>query len=164
MQPSIMKSARLNGLIMGLLFSINFLLSISKITVLMVFSYFVMSLILVGIYRMAIRFRDVENAGVITFGRVYSFIVLTFFFAALISSAVKYIYFQFINPQYLETLLQESMKVMEALKFPFDKANMEQMQDIMKPATFSLQYIWMNVILGSIVGLVMAPFISKKAV
>jgi len=162
MQPNILKSAMLNGLIMGVVFSLNFLLSISKIPSLTLLSYVVVTFILVGMYKLSIRFRDVECEGVITYGKAYSFILLTFFFAAIISSVVKYVYFQFINPAYLEQLLQDSMKALETLKFPIDEAAYEQMGKMMKPASFTLQYIWLNVLMGSFVGLIMAVFIKKE--
>jgi len=162
MQPNILKSAMLNGLIMGVLFSLNFLLSISKIPSLTLLSYVVVTFILVGMYKLSVRFRDVECEGVITYGKAYSFILLTFFFAAIISSVVKYVYFQFINPDYLEQLLQDSMKALETLRFPIDEAAYEQMGKMMKPASFTLQYIWLNVLMGSFVGLIMAAFIKKE--
>lgn len=152
----------LNGLIMGVLFSLNFLLSISKIPSLTLLSYVVVTFILVGMYKLSVRFRDVECEGVITYGKAYSFILLTFFFAAIISSVVKYVYFQFINPDYLEQLLQDSMKALETLRFPIDEAAYEQMGKMMKPASFTLQYIWLNVLMGSFVGLIMAAFIKKE--
>lgn len=98
MQPNIIKSSMSNGLILGILFSINFLLSITKITPLVLISYGLMTFILVVTYRTAIRFRDKECLGEINFGKAFSFIILTYFFAALISSVVKYVYFQFIDP------------------------------------------------------------------
>jgi hypothetical protein len=150
-----------NGLILGILFSINFLLSISKTVPLVLISYALISIILVVTYRMTIRFRDKECSGEITFGKAFSFIILTYFFAALISSVVKYVYFQFINPNYLLELLNESMKAVEMLKLPIENAPYEQMEKMMKPATFSLQYIWMNVLCGTFIGLIMAPFIKK---
>lgn len=150
-----------NGLAVGILFSINFLLSISKITPLVLISYGLMGIILVVTYRTTIRFRENECSGEITFGKAFSFIILTYFFAALISSVVKYIYFQFINPEYLSKLLNESLKAVEMLRLPIENATYDQMENMMKPATFSLQYIWMNVLLGTLIGLTMAPFIKK---
>lgn len=161
MQPNIIKSAMLNGLIMGVLFSINFLCSISKITAIIILSYALMIYILVAIYRSSIKFRDVECKGVISYSKAFSFVLLTFFFAALISSIVKYVYFQFINPGYLETMFQESMKMLEKMKFPMEEESMKQVETMLKPASFSLQYIWVNVFLGSLIGLIMAVFIKK---
>ena len=111
---------------------------------------------------MVIRFRDVECEGVISFWKAFSYILLTFFFAAIISSVVKYIYFQYINPAYLEEMFQESMKLMEKLKFPMNDASIAQMETIMKPASFTLQYIWVNVFVGTLVALVMSGFVKKE--
>lgn len=162
MQPNIIKSSMTNGLILGILFSLNFLLSISKITPLVLISYGLMTFILVLTYRFTIRFRDKECLGEINFGKAFSFIILSYFFAALISSIVKYVYFQFIDPEYLPKLLNDSLKAVEMLNLPFESTSYEQMEQMMKPATFSLQYIWMNVLLGTLIGLVMAPFIKKE--
>jgi Protein of unknown function (DUF4199) len=161
MQPSIIKSAMFNGLIMGVMFSINFLFSISKITALALLSYVLITIILVGIYKLAIRFRDEECKGEISYWKSFSYILLTFFFAAIISSVVKYVYFQYINPAYLEQMFQESMKLMEKMKFPMNDASVAQMETIMKPASFTLQYIWVNVFVGTLVALVMSGFVKR---
>lgn len=161
MQPNIIKSTMTNGLILGALFSANFLLSISKSIPLTLLSYGIMIFILVFTFQSAKRFRDKENEGFASFGKIFSFILLSFFFAALISSIVKYVYFQFINPEYLSVLLNESMKAIEMMKLPVSGDAYDQMERIMKPATFSLQFVWMNVFFGAITGLLMAPFIKK---
>ena len=161
MQPNIIKSTMLNGLIMGGLFSLNFLFSVSKITFLGILSYVLISIILMGIYKMALKFRDEDCKGEITYWKAFSFILLTFFFAAIISSVVKYIYFQYINPDYLAQMFEESMKMMESMNFPMNDASVEQMESILKPASFTLQYIWINVLMGSIVGLIMSGFVKK---
>ncbi|MDD3321838.1 MAG: DUF4199 domain-containing protein [Paludibacter sp.] len=162
MQPNIIKSAMTNGLILGVLFSVNFLLSVSKSIPLVLLSYGLMAFILVLTFQFSKRFRDKECNGIISFGKSFSFILLSYFFAALISSIVKFIYFQFINPEYLSKLLNESMKAVEMLKLPIDSASYEQMEGMMKPATFSLQFVWLNVFMGTIIGLIMSPFIKKE--
>jgi hypothetical protein len=161
MQPNIIKSAMLNGLIMGVLFSINFLCSLSQITAIILLSYILMIYILVAVYRSTVKFRDVECNGVITYSKAFSYVLLTFFFASLISSIAKFVYFQFVNPNYLDTIFQESMKMLQKMKFPIDDESMKQVESMLKPASFSLQFIWINVFIGSLVGLIMAVFIKK---
>ncbi len=151
-----------NGLILGILFSANFLLSVSKSVPLTLLSYVVMIYILVFTFQSAKRFRDKESEGYITFWKSFSFILLSFFFAALISSIVKYFYFKFINPEYLSMLLNESMKAIETFKLPITSDAYDQMEAMMKPATFSLQFVWMNVFFGAIVGLIMSPIIKRE--
>ena len=162
MQPSITKSAMYNGLIMGVIFSINFLFSVSKITSLVLLTNVIAILIIIGIYRLAIRFRDTECNGIITYSKAFSLILLTFFFAAIISSVVKFVYFQFINPDYLDQMFQETMKVLNKMKFPVNDEMINQTKSMLKPVNYTFVYIWTNVFFGLIVGLIMAAFIKKE--
>lgn len=162
MQRNNVKSAMNSGLIMGVLFSINFLLSITKNTAFILLSYALAAIIVVAMYNMSIRHRDHECEGAISYGKAFLYILLTFFYAAIISTVVKYIYFQFINTSYLENMFQESMKIMQKMKFPMDDMTIEQTEKIYKPASFSLIFIFTNVLMGSIVGLIMAAFVKKE--
>lgn len=162
MHRNIIKSAMNSGLIMGGIFSVNFILSVSKITALMLMTYVVAIFIITTMYHMSIRFRDKECEGAITYGKAFLYILFTFFYAALISSIVKYIYFQFINPAYLANMFQESMKMMEKLKFPVTDDSSSQMESMLKPVNYSFLYIWMNIIMGTLVGLIMAAFVKKE--
>jgi len=162
MQVNIMKSAMKSGLILGVLFSINFLLSIPSNAFTGILTYVVIAAILVVTHRLSVQLRDNECGGYITYGRVFSFILLSFFYGAIISSLVKFIYFQFVNPEYLANIYNESMLMMEKIGFPIDSMVEESVRTLLKPATFSLQYIWVNTLLGVFVGLIMAAFIKKQ--
>jgi len=151
-----------NGLILGVIFSVNFLISTSKVSALILLTYIIATVIVIAIYKFAIRFRDTECEGAISYGRSFLYIILLFFYASLISTVVKYIYFQFINPSYLESMFQDTMKLMEALKFQLKSDELAQTESMFKPLSFSLLYIWSNVIMGGIVALVMAAFIKKE--
>jgi len=162
MQPSITKTAMFNGLIMGVIFSVNFLFSVSKITTLVLLTNMMAVFIVVGMYRMTIRFRDTECKGIITYWKAFSFILLTFFFAAIISSVVKYVYFQYINPGYLDEMFQETMKLLNSMKFPINDAMIDQTKSMLKPVSYTFVFIWTNVFMGLIVGLIMAAFVRKE--
>lgn len=157
-----MKSAMQNGLILGVIFSINFLLSTSKITTLILLTYIIAIVIVATIYKFTIRFRDDESNGVITYGKAFKYIIYLFFYAALISTVVKYVYFRFINTAYLETMFQETMKMMEMLKVPMSNAEIDQTEKMFNPLSFSLLYIWSDIIMGALVGLIMAAFVKKE--
>lgn len=161
MQLNIMKSAMQSGLILGLIFSCNFLLSVSNINALMALTYVVAAFIVYYIYKVSIKFRDTECAGAISYGKSFLFIILLFFYAALISTVIKYVYLRYINTTYLETIFQESMKLIQSMKLPMKAADLEQTENMFKPLNFSLLYIWSNVILGTFVALIMAAFIKK---
>lgn len=159
----------MNGLVLGILFSLNFWCSTSKQIVPLLLSYAIIVVIIVLIYRMAVRFRDVENGGYISYWNVFNFTVLTFFFAAIISTLFKIIYTTYINPDYLQMVLQESIKQMEQNRSLFEKLGVpmnddyyEELEKQMKPVRFSLQTIWLNVFSGLVVGFIMGGIVKKQ--
>jgi hypothetical protein len=118
---------------------------------------------------MAVRYRDMENGGFISYWNVFNFTVLTFFFAAIISTIFKIIYTKYINTEYLTYVFQESLKQLELNRSLFEKLNIpvednyyEELEKQLKPVRFSIQTIWMNVFSGVIVGLILGGFVRKK--
>ncbi len=103
-----------------------------------------------------------ECEGAITYGNSLTYIILSFFFAALIGAAVKYFYVGFINKEYLETLLQETYKIMDMMKFPVTEEAYDQIEKMMSPVGFAIQSIWANVLLGLLLGLIMSIFTRKE--
>lgn len=162
MQQSLARATMTNGLILGALFSANFLVSLSKTFIGSILSLALFVLILFFTYKSSVKNRENNLLGEITYIQAVLFIVLSFFYAGIISSIVKFVYFQFINPEYLSLILDEGLRVMEQMKFPVDPEAYEQIKDLLKPASFSLQYIWMNTILGILTGAIMAIFIKKE--
>lgn len=168
MQDNIFKSTMTNGLIMGVLFFVNFLLTGSKILPLVLLSYLVMALIIVLMHKMTKRYRDVDCGGTIKYWKVFNYVVLTFLFAAVIASVFKIIYLQYINPEYLPALFEEGMRqieenrsIFEKLNLPLDDDYFSTLEKTMRPVTYSIQTIWVNVLLGFALGLILG-FILKK--
>ncbi len=161
MKQNIVKSAMHGGLILGGLFSLNFILSVTKITALALLTYAIAAYIVVLMYKLSVRFRDNECEGSISYGKALLYILLTFFYAALISTVVKFVYFQFINTAFLENMFQETMKTMQMMKFPMNDASVSQVQSMFKPASFSMVYVITNLIMGLVVGVIMAAFVKK---
>ena len=162
MQNNTIKSSMINGLIMGGLFTANFLITASKNSILGLVSLVITGFIVYMMYRMAIKFRDNECEGTITYGKSLSYIVLTFFFGTLIVAVVKFFYVQFIDKEFLDNLLQESFKVIESFKIPMDDEKYDQMEKMMSPLGFVAQTIWANLIYGTITGLILSFFIKKE--
>lgn len=162
MKTNPFKHAMTWGLVLGVAFSFNFILSSSSSTWLGLLSYLVIAGILYLTYRFTCHYRNTECDGAITYGQGLSYIILLYFFASIISSIFKYVYFQFINPEYLTNIYDQTMLVMEQLKMPITDELASDMESVLKPATFSLQYIWINTMLGVFVGLVMAVVTKKE--
>lgn len=161
MQVNIMKSAMKSGAILGILFSINFLLSIPTNTFTDILSYFVVAAILFVTYRLSVQFRDKECEGYITYGKAFTFILLSFFYASIISAFVKLIYFQFINTDFLPNFFNEYMLTLESIGYPVELVE-DTMRSLFKPASFSLLSISANLFSGVFVGLIMSAFVKKE--
>jgi hypothetical protein len=164
MQPNTMKSAMQNGLIMGVIFSINFLLSTQKNSTLILLTYVIAIIIVTLLHKQVIKFRDEECNGIISYRKAFSYIILVFFYAALISTPIKYIYVRYISPEFLTVLFQDTIKMFEALKIQMSSSEIEQSELIFKPLNFTLLYIWSNIILGTFTGLIMAIFVKKNKI
>jgi hypothetical protein len=158
MQPTMMKSAMQNGLIMGLLFSINFIcIALNN----QYFSFIFATLILLTTFRLTVCFRDSENEGQITYKKAYNYIVLLFFYASIISCVVKFVYTQFIDTLFLDKLLQIQLSNFKTMNMSLTDSYITMFSKMFKPAAFSLESILENVFRGMLVGLIMAFFIKK---
>ncbi|MDO9152742.1 MAG: DUF4199 domain-containing protein [Paludibacter sp.] len=162
MTQNIVKSSMINGLIMGVIFSINFLISLPKNSLLGFLSMVIAGIIVLLMYRMAVKFRDTECEGKITYSKTLSYIILTFFFGALIAGAVKFFYVQFVDKEYIDRLLQDSHMIIDSFKIPMDEEKYQQLEKMMSPVGFAVQTIWVNLIYGTITGLIMAFFVKKS--
>jgi len=162
MQSNIVKSAMSYGLVLGVLFSVKFLLGLFNNVWLGLSGYFVIAAILVATYKMSVRFRDNDCEGIISYGKAFSLIVQMFFFAAIISAFVKYIYFQFINPDILESLLQQVLLMYETLSIPITDELYEAGSVLFTPIPVTMLLSLSNLFLGALTGIIMAIFIKKE--
>lgn len=113
MQPNMMNPAMRNGLILGVLFSTNFFLTVSGVPALALFSYLVTGLIIYFTHRFTVQFRDVDSGGSISFGRAYGFVLLQYIFATIISSFTKYFFLRFSKSTFLEDMYNQNMITLE---------------------------------------------------
>ena len=162
-RPDLFRHTMRYGLFMGALFSANFLLSTLGGIGGMI-SYFVMGAIIYFTYNFTVLFRESECNGELTYGKGLRYVLLLYFFAAIISSVVKYVYFNWVNPEYLSNLLNQSMQVFESMSMPEEQmtTSINLLNKMMSPAFYAMQTLWMNVFMGLLVGLVMAAFTKKE--
>lgn len=162
MQQNITKSAKFNGLIVGVLLSLKFILSVQKFNFLTFLALFISVFIIVALYRMAIRFRDFDNGGTITYKQALLHIFLIYVFGSIISSFVILIYTTFVNPNYLSTLLDMLLKTYDSFKFPIDDKSYKFLEMIYKPAPFAIMNVISSLFVGGFWGLILAGFVKKE--
>ena len=165
MQKKIAKSAMQNGLIMGGLLSLKFLFSTQKNELLLFLSLALSALIIVVLYTTAIRFRKNECDGAIQYGQAFSYIFKIYIYGSIIASLVILIYTKFIDPAFLETLLNQSLifskKLSELLNIKTDESAINITTAFYKPASFALVNIFMSIIAGAFWGVILAAFVKK---
>lgn len=162
MQSTLTKSAMINGLVIGLFLSLKFLLSTQESTLLVSLGLVISVLIIFILFRNAIKFRDVEFDGIISYGKAFSYILQVYFYGSIISSLVMFIYTSYFDQVYLEMYLDKVMKFYHDINYQIDDRNYKIMESIFKPAPFALTNIFSSIFAGAFWGLILAAFVKKE--
>ncbi len=163
-KTNILNSAMRNGLILGILFSLNFGLSVVQNPYLGLLSNLVVALIIYLTYRLTVRFRDKENSGILSFGKGFLYVFLLFFFASIISAGVKYVYLQFINTNHLSNILNMTMQVMEQVMPNVPEEMYDATEKMLTPINYVLMTSWSNLLASLFVGVVIGLIVKKEEI
>lgn len=161
MQSKIAKSAMVNGLIVGLLLSLKFLLSAQKLSFYGFLGLVVSISVVFVLYKMAIDFRDKELDGIITYKHAFRHIFQIYFYGCIISSMVILLYTKYISPDYLDNYLGIILKFYHNVNFPMDEKSTKVLETFFTPAPFAITNIFSGVIGGAFWGLILAAFVKK---
>ncbi len=142
------------GLLVGVCFIVNFFLSVPNILVLSLLTWVLNIFILYFVYRITCNYRDRECGGQIRYGQVFSYVILLMFFAALIAGVVKFIFLQFISPDYLSSLFNQTMLQLESIGLDMPADFTDEFQNMMQPIQYTFQSITADCFLGCILGLI----------
>lgn len=163
MQANFIRPAMNYGLIIGALFSFNFLLSVSSNPYAGLISNIIIILIPVFFYKVTVRLRANECEGVITFHQAFHFIVRIVIYGTLISALTKYIYVRFINPEYSDILFERSLQMLtELVKTPVGQEEQEAMREMYRPMNFTCVISIGVYLAGVVMALILAAIIKKE--
>lgn len=162
MQPTMTNSAMRNGLILGVLFTVNFLISASGVAMLGLLSYLITALIIYYTYRFTVNFRDKESEGFISFARAYWYVLLLFIFASIVSSFTKYFYLKFFGTAFLENMFNQNIAVFEQIMPSVPEKMYDTMEILTNPEMFTIMTAWTNMFLAIIFGLIIAAMVKKE--
>lgn len=162
MQSNMTSSAMRSGLILGVLFSANFFISVSGIPALGLLSYLLVGLIVFYTYRFTVHFRDTELEGAISFARAFLYVLLMCLFASVISSFAKYFYLKFSKSTFLEDMYNQNITTLEQI---MPAAVTDEMYDAVEmltnPQGYTMMTAWTNMILALIIALIIAGIVKK---
>ena len=162
MDENIKKSAMLNGLIIGGLMSLKFLLGTSKVGFISFFPLVLSVGILLFMYRFVVAYRDKEKGGILSYGQAFRLLFHIYFYGSIILSLIILLYSTFINKAYLEGMENEVLKMYETLNFPIEDSMVDMMSTMYKPAPFAMLNLFAGVLGGLFWGLILAAFVKKE--
>lgn len=149
------------GLQIGACLGIAFILSAIGKTGLAVAAWLIQIMVLVFAYRYARHYRDTECGGKMRYSQAFSYILLLFFFAALVGGLIKFLYMQYIDPTFLERMFSESMLLFEQMGLELPAEQIAQVETLMTPINYTLQVIMGDCLLGLLLGLVYGLFLKR---
>ncbi len=161
MKSDAIKHSMYYGLILGATFILNFFLSQASGILWKIVQMFVVFSIPFLVFYITKNFRDEVNEGVMGYGAAFFYGVQLFFYASMVSSAFKYLYFRFIDPKFLKELFAQMMSLMEQMSFPVTDEIVDAMKQLFTPIGMSMQYMWLDVTVGVFVSLIVAIFVRK---
>ncbi|MEG1617809.1 MAG: DUF4199 domain-containing protein [Bacteroidales bacterium] len=113
-------------------------------------------------------FRDQQNEGVLSFANAWNLSILLIFFASLIEAITQYVYFQFINPEFISTQIAQATQVLETLNETQQSGQVHELvesfkkADIPSPIQMAVQGIFNNIFVGSIAALIVAAAVKRN--
>lgn len=168
MISKIIASTMRNGLIFGVVLAAIFLLSTTSnnLSVILGNVLFIYSVVMV--YRLTIRFREVENDGVLKYHHSLAYIATLYLYASIVSGIVVLIYTKFIHPEFLALMMNkpENVQLIEELA---NAAHVSKnslrlsLEVLMTPMSYTLQYMWGYTFMGIFIGAIFS-FFTKKSV
>ncbi|MGM9745895.1 MAG: DUF4199 domain-containing protein [Paludibacteraceae bacterium] len=163
MKPMILKHAMYFGLLFGLLFCLNFYLSTIEAAISNALSWVLVLLMPYVAYRLTVDCRERVCDGVISYGMALWYGIQLFFYAALVASVFKLVYFNYINPDFLPNQIDQTLKLMEQMQMPFGATEVSELKKVVTPVNMSLNYIWLDVMAGVFVSLFTAALAKREA-
>lgn len=161
MKPEALKHAMYFGLMLGLVFALNFFLSTLNNGWFAALQWVITLTIPYLVYRLTVDCRNRVSGGAISYGAALWYGIQLFFYAALISAVFKFIYIKFLNLDYLPYLVNESLVLLDKFNLLSGDFDEEQVRQLYTPLYVTMQSIWSNVFVGVFVSLVTAAFAKK---
>ena len=150
------------GAIMGLLFSLNFLVTTVKSIAFLQYLFIVV--IIYCAYRFVVHCRENVMDGVISYGSALWYNMQLFMYGAMISALVRYVFYAYIKPDFLQNQLNETIMALQGTPMAdvISGEVYQQTVEMMTPLNMALQAIWLNLMLGLLLGLILAAIVKRR--
>lgn len=170
-QKSIVQFAMEWGVYMGLYFVVKFVFEVCSMN-----SFFcnavslLMLLCIPVVVYYAMRKYDVTSGLKTYFAQLWMMGIMLFFFTSLISSLAQYIYYVYINPDYIRVQFQSAVALMESLDLMAkDPSLLDAMKEglekgnVPSPMSVVVERMWVNLFFGSLLSAAIAWLVKLRA-
>lgn len=164
-KPSLWKNALNWGVILGIALIIYSLLMWFLDLSLEKWVSWISYLIMIGGIILGTKsYRDNNLNGAITYGQALGFGVLMLLFASFVSAIYSYIFFAFIDPEFVNKMLQMVEEQLLERGMPDEQIEMaiEMQRKFMKPVIMALMTIPTYTFVGLIISLITSIFLKKQ--
>lgn len=150
------------GAVMGLLFSLNFLVTTVKSIAFL--QYLFVIVIIYCAYRFVVHCRENVMNGAISYGSALWYNMQLFMYGAMISALVRYVFYAYIKPDFLQNQLNETLMALQGTPMAemISGEVYQQTVEMMTPLNMALQAIWLNLMLGLLLGLILAAIVKRS--
>lgn len=165
-----LKTAMEYGSYLGLFFIAKLVVSVlsSKLVFLGIIALAMTILVPVILYKLVLRFSSTLPRENLRFSSLWSFGAMTFIFASVLSGLAYYLFFQYIDPGFIQeqvNALQTIMNSLDSSKTGLQAAEVEKAFEQMgtpSPIQMAVQMIWANIFIGALLSLIIAPIVLNR--
>lgn len=169
MKPDVLKHIMYFGLMFGLIFALNFFLGTMNGMFFSVLSWVVTLAIPYVAYYLVRDCRDRVLGGTISYGQAFIYGIQLFFYASLISAAFRFVYCQWLNPDFLPNLVDTTMSIFEqgGMAGIVEASGMtmsqyaDTLRSVLSPLNMAFMAIFMNFFAGLFISLITAAIVRK---
>lgn len=142
-QKGIVQFAMEAGAYMGLYFVVKFIFAVLSLNYPFcnVVSTIMLLFVPLVVFFMMRKFSN-QNEGGSYFSQLWMMGILLFFFASLISGLAQYIYYVYINPEYIKSQLSAAVTLLESLNMTSDPSLLEAVKPVWNRGIFRL--LWQS--------------------
>lgn len=159
MRPEINTFAMRQGLMLGCLFAGSFI--VSTVLSMALISWLIQGVILWYVYRSGVKCREEILGGEMSYGMGLWYITQLFLYSSMLAGVFKYVYLKWINTGYLIELDATMEDVIKAAKMTITSEEAEMMQKMLTPENMAIYPIAFDVMIGFVIGLVLAMVLKR---
>ncbi|MGL4993783.1 MAG: DUF4199 domain-containing protein [Bacteroidales bacterium] len=113
-------------------------------------------------YFFAKKFSKTQDPNRVTFGRIFSFTVNLFFFAALIAAVAQYIHLEYIDTSYLATQFEKAQEILKGSNMMTELNSAVEKQGIPSAIKTTVMSIYTSTMYGVLIAIPIAAIIKDN--